>query len=180
MEEQGYTIQEVEVTQPTSTPPSDATSAVIIAVVSAIASITTVALQVLGTRQNKKESDKHTEQADENAEDIKKLLKDNADALKRIDTNLKANSQATVATARASIKRIYNQLAPERKITISDKAMVMELYHAYKGVVLPDGHIPNSFCDAAIKDIETWEVVPDGLIQASTKSNTRRKTNGKK
>lgn len=168
METEAYTVQDTEVVEVEVQPfyATENFGLIAVAVVSALASVLTVALQMRGAAQNKKESDKHTEQTEESTDDIKKLIKENTTALNNVNENLQANSRATVANARASLRRIYNQLAPRKKISVSDKAMVMELYNAYKGIKMPDGHVPNGFCDAAVKDIETWDIVPDGECDA--------------
>ena len=140
------------------------TEAVIVAMVSAIASIITVALQIRGANQNKVDNKAQKKIAQENASDIKDLLEDTIEKVNTIVDSQKANDAVSVATARSVIKRFHAQLAEERVITVSDKAMIMELYNAYKQITYPDGHHPNSWCDAAIKDMESWEVVPDNYV----------------
>lgn len=164
METEAYTVQDTEVVEVEVQPfyATENFGLIAVAVVSALASVLTVALQMRGAAQNKKESDKHTEQTEETTEDIKTLIKKNLDALKRVEAGIDANNRVTVATARAALKSAYDRLAPENKITVTEKAMVEEMYAAYKAVTYPDGHHPNSWCDAIVEDIRTWEVVPDG------------------
>lgn len=133
-------------------------------------------LQVKGNRQGKKNTATQINSASGRADELKKLINQNTEALERVNEMLVEDTAVSVATARATLKSIYNRLSPNRRLTVTEKAMITEMYQAYKNVTYPDGHHPNSWCDEIIKEIDTWEVVPDNY---SPPRPTRRKTTTK-
>lgn len=135
-----------------------------------------------GSKQNQDAAEKQLVQASDNAEEIKRQLADNTakisentEMLNKIDDTLEADTKVSVATARTALKSVYDRLLPNRRLTMTEKAMVTEMYNAYKSVTYPDGHHPNSWCDEIIRDIETWEVVPDGYTPTRLKTPSKAK-----
>lgn len=132
-----------------------------------------------------------TRQIEENtklAQENHELIAQNADLIKGILERLAANDVATVSVVRNSLRDIYYKIRPYGMISDTDYRAITELYNAYKAVTLPDGHHPNSWCDALYQEMQTWERVetyPNGMHHISTapiklpqekkKSTTKRK-----
>lgn len=89
----------------------------------------------------------------------KALIESNTKAIQELKDKLSANDVATVAVVRQNIRKLYYDLQPYRMITITDYRALNEMYNAYKGVTLPNGHHPNSWCDALYEEMSSWERV---------------------
>lgn len=155
-----------------------------------------IALQAYISTKNKEDKDKRekrqTAQLDASTSDITKqieantkLAKENAELAKenhrligenmKLTTELKdrlaANDVATVSVVRNNLRDIYYKIRPYGMISDTDYRAVTELYNAYKSVILPDGHHPNSWCDALYEEMQTWkrvETYPNGMHHIST------------
>lgn len=82
-----------------------------------------------------------------------------------------ANDVVTVAVVRQNIRMMYYELLPHKMISVVDLRALDEMYHAYKAVTLPDGHHPNSWCDALYEEMRQWEKVeiyPEHLKHLNT------------
>lgn len=141
---------------------------IVIALISAIASILVVVLQIRSSAQNKEATKKQKQQADDNTEDIKALIEGTTRALEGVKDELQSNNRVTVATARTALKSVYDRLSPKRRLTVTEKSMIEEIYASYKSVTYSDGHHPNSWADAIVNDMRTWEVVPDNYVEKPT------------
>ena len=96
----------------------------------------------------------------------KALIESNTKAIQELKDKLSANDVATVAVVRQNIRKLYYDLQPYQMITITDYRALNEMYNAYKGVTLPNGHHPNSWCDALYEEMSSWkrvEVYPTTL-----------------
>ena len=82
----------------------------------------------------------------------KALIESNTKAIQELKDKLSANDVATVAVVRQNIRKLYYDLQPYQMITITDYRALNEMYNAYKGVTLPNGHHPNSWCDALYEE----------------------------
>lgn len=89
----------------------------------------------------------------------KALIESNTKAIQELKDKLSANDVATVAVVRQNIRKLYYDLQPYQMITITDYRALNEMYNAYKGVTLPNGHHPNSWCDALYEEMSSWERV---------------------
>lgn len=121
------------------------------------------------------------------AKENQKLIKSNIDAIAEIKDKLATNDVATVSVVRNTLRDIYYKDRPYKVISDTDYRAVTELYNAYKAVTLPDGHHPNSWCDALYKEMQTWERVesyPDNAQHISTrplsKARVKAKSNNKR
>lgn len=126
-----------------------------------------------GSRERKEKEQRQSEKLDTSTETIRKQIEENTGLArenhKLIEQNnaniqilrreLAANNQATIASARSVIKRVYDQLKEDKIITYSDLEMVEELYTAYKNVRLEDGHVPNGYADACMEEMRKWKKV---------------------
>ena len=77
-------------------------------------------------------------------------------AIDELKQGLENNSRVTVASARAMISQIYTDHKEEKKISEKTWQNVIELHDAYKSVKI-DGHTPNSWCDAIVDEMRTWD-----------------------
>lgn len=111
-----------------------------------IAAITTAGAVAVALIQNRR---KTAEQAEANTQKILGAIAD-------VKKELNANSRATVATTRGLISNAYWQYKPTKKIPEQVMHNIMDLYEAYKGIQV-DGHTPNSWCDALVDEMKTWE-----------------------
>lgn len=111
-----------------------------------IAAITTAGAVAVALIQNRR---KTAEQAEANTQKILGAIAD-------VKKELNANSRATVATTRGLISNAYWQYKPAKKIPEQVMHNIMDLYEAYKGIQV-DGHTPNSWCDALVDEMKTWE-----------------------
>lgn len=105
------------------------------------------------------------------AKENQKLIKSNIDAIAEIKDRLATNDVATVSVVRNNLRDIYYKIRPYGMISDTDYRAVTELYNAYKSVTLPDGHHPNSWCDALYQEMQTWkrvETYPNGMHHIST------------
>lgn len=109
-----------------------------------------VALITTKTRRDQKNIQRETEDI---AEDNKKEILEAIDELK---SGLENNSRVTVANARALISQVYTANKDRKKITEKSWRNVMELHEAYKAVKI-DGHTPNSWCDAIVEEMKSWD-----------------------
>lgn len=109
-----------------------------------------VALITTKTRRDQKTIQKETESGTE--ESKQEILA----ALKRVENGLANNSRVTVANARAMISQIYTEHKDDKKISEKTWQNVLELHEAYKSVKI-DGHTPNSWCDAIVDEMKTWD-----------------------
>lgn len=89
----------------------------------------------------------------------KALIESNTKAIQELKDKLLANDVATVAVVRQNIRKLYYDLQPYQMITITDYRALNEMYNAYKGVTLPNGHHPNSWCDALYEEMSSWKRV---------------------
>lgn len=89
----------------------------------------------------------------------KALIESNTKAIQELKDKLSANDVATVAVVRQNIRKLYYDLQPYQMITITDYRALNEMYNAYKGVTLPNGHHPNSWCDALYEEMSSWKRV---------------------
>lgn len=89
----------------------------------------------------------------------KALIESNTKAIQELKDKLSANDIATVAVVRQNIRKLYYDLQPYQMITITDYRALNEMYNAYKGVTLPDGTHPNSWCDALYEEMSSWKRV---------------------
>lgn len=89
----------------------------------------------------------------------KALIESNTKAIQELKGKLSANDVATVAVVRQNIRKLYYDLQPYQMITITDYRALNEMYNAYKGVTLPNGHHPNSWCDALYEEMSSWKRV---------------------
>lgn len=92
-------------------------------------------------------------------EENRTIIKQNRDTIKTLIERLEANDTVTVAIVRQNIRRMYYELLPHKVISVVDLRALTEMYNAYKAVTLPDGHHPNSWCDALYNEMITWEKV---------------------
>lgn len=92
-------------------------------------------------------------------EENRKLIAENTKVINELKAKLSANDVATVAVVRQNIRRMYYDLLPHKMISVVDLRALTEMYNAYKAVTLPDGHHPNSWCDALYNEMNTWEKV---------------------
>lgn len=77
-------------------------------------------------------------------------------AIDELKKGLENNSRVTVASARAMISQIYTDHKENKKISEKTWQNVIELHDAYKSVKI-DGHTPNSWCDAIVDEMRTWD-----------------------
>ena len=77
-------------------------------------------------------------------------------AIDELKQGLENNSRVTVASARAMISQIYTDHKEDKKISEKTWQNVIELHEAYKSVKI-DGHTPNSWCDAIVDEMRTWD-----------------------
>lgn len=89
----------------------------------------------------------------------KALIESNTKAIQELKDKLSANDVATVAVVRQNIRKLYYDLQPYQMISNTDYRALNEMYNAYKGVTLPNGHHPNSWCDALYEEMSSWERV---------------------
>lgn len=89
----------------------------------------------------------------------KALIEANTRTIQELKDKLSANDVATVAVVRQNIRKLYYGLQPYQMISITDYRALNEMYNAYKGVTLPDGHHPNSWCDALYEEMSSWKRV---------------------
>lgn len=107
-----------------------------------------------------------------------RLIKENTQAIAELKAKLSANDMATVSVVRQNIRRMYYELRPHKVISDADSRALNELYTAYKGVTLPDGTHPNSWCDHLYQEMERWEhveVYPEHLAYLSKSVKERNK-----
>ena len=109
-----------------------------------------VALITTKTRRDQKTIQRETESGTEESKQA--ILA----ALKRVENGLANNSRVTVANARAMISQIYTEHKDDKKISEKTWQNVLELHEAYKSVKI-DGHTPNSWCDAIVDEMKTWD-----------------------
>lgn len=109
-----------------------------------------VALITTKTRRDQKTIQRETENGTEESKQA--ILA----ALKRVENGLANNSRVTVANARAMISQIYTEHKDDKKISEKTWQNVLELHEAYKSVKI-DGHTPNSWCDAIVDEMKTWD-----------------------
>ena len=100
-------------------------------------------------------STKNNEKTLEAIKEVKKEVMGGIDELKK---ELAANNRATVATTRGLVSNAYWQYKDKKAIPEQVMHNIMDLYEAYKGVTI-DGHVPNSWCDALIEEMKTWEII---------------------
>lgn len=93
------------------------------------------------------------------ARENKALIETNTKTIQELKDKLSANDVATVAVVRQNIRKLYYKLQPYQMISITDYRALNEMYNAYKGVTLPDGHHPNSWCDALYEEMSSWKRV---------------------
>lgn len=148
-----------------------------------------IALQAYISTKNKEDKDKRekrqTAQLDASTSGITKQIEANTELAKEnhrlINENMKltaeltarlaTNDVATVSVVRNNLRDIYYKIRPYGMISDTDYRAVTELYNAYKTVTLPDGHHPNSWCDALYEEMQTWkrvETYPNGMHHIST------------
>lgn len=148
-----------------------------------------IALQAYISTKNKEDKDKRekrqTAQLDASTSGITKQIEANTELAKEnhrlINENMKltaeltarlaANDAATVSVVRNNLRDIYYKIRPYGMISDTDYRAVTELYNAYKSVTLPNGHHPNSWCDALYQEMQTWkrvETYPNGMHHIST------------
>lgn len=148
-----------------------------------------IALQAYISTKNKEDKDKRekrqTAQLDASTSGITKQIEANTELAKEnhrlINENMKltaeltarlaTNDVATVSVVRNNLRDIYYKIRPYGMISDTDYRAVTELYNAYKSVTLPDGHHPNSWCDALYEEMQTWkrvETYPNGMHHIST------------
>lgn len=120
-------------------------------------------------------SRKHKEGKDEQTKELKEAIKrseDKADAalneaqkannvLGEVKAQLTINDTVTVTSVRQQIRRLYHERHKEKTISLVDYSALVEMYNAYKSVTLPDGHHPNSWCDALYEEMCGWERVSE-------------------
>lgn len=148
-----------------------------------------IALQAYISTKNKEDKDKRekrqtaqldastsgiTKQIEANTElakENKRLINENMKLTAELTARLAANDAATVSVVRNNLRDIYYKIRPYGMISDTDYRAVTELYNAYKSVTLPDGHHPNSWCDALYQEMQTWkrvETYPNGMHHIST------------
>lgn len=104
-------------------------------------------------------NDKRLERVENSVNTNTQYSKDNKKLMEDLRDNQNCNDVATVAVVRESIRRMYYELLPYKIISIVDFRSLTEMYRAYKGVTLPDGHHPNSWCDALYNEMNSWDKV---------------------
>lgn len=110
--------------------------------------------------------------------DNKHLVEKNCKIINELKKQLSANDIVTVSVVRQNIRRMYYELLPHKVISLVDYRALNEMYNAYKAVTLPDGHHPNSWCDALYKEMSEWEKVeayPAHLSYLNAPINKERK-----
>lgn len=118
----------------------------------AVTTAGTVAVALITTKARREQKNIQRE-AEDSAEGNKKEI---LGAIKRLETGLENNSRVTVANARSLISQIYSENKGEKKLSEKTWRNVLELHEAYKRVQI-DGHTPNSWCDAIVEEMRTWE-----------------------
>lgn len=93
------------------------------------------------------------------AKENHQLIEENTMLIHRLAERLTANDVTTVAVARQHIRQMYYSLRSHKQISDTDYRAITELYTAYKGVTLPDGTHPNSWCDHLYEEMCSWERV---------------------
>ena len=78
-----------------------------------------------------------------------------------VKSKLTINDVCTVTSVRQQIRRMYYERRGEKTISLTDYRALNEMYNAYKAVTLPDGHHPNSWCDALYDEMSSWERVEE-------------------
>lgn len=78
--------------------------------------------------------------------------------LDKIEQELKANSKVTTANARGMVSQVYTQYKTKKALPEKTWQNVMDLYGAYKSEII-DGHVPNSWCDALVEEMKTWDKI---------------------
>lgn len=91
--------------------------------------------------------------------ELKEAINRNSTKIDKLTAKLSANDMATVSSLRQNIRHMYYELLPYKMISVVDLRALDEMYQAYKGVTLPDGHHPNSWCDALYAEMSGWEKV---------------------
>lgn len=148
-----------------------------------------IGLQAYISTKNKVDKDKRekrqSNQLDERTSDItkqiaantelakenKRLINENMKLTTELTARLAANDVATVSVVRNNLRDIYYKIRPYGMISDTDYRAITELYTAYKSVTLPDGHHPNSWCDALYEEMKGWkrvETYPNGMHHIST------------
>lgn len=119
------------------------------------------------TSEITKQIETNTELAKENH----RLIKENSTLIRDLTERLAANDVVTVSVARNAMRDLYYKIRPYKMISDTDYRAITELYNAYKGVVLSDGHAPNSWCDQLYHEMGDWERVetyPNGMHHITT------------
>lgn len=89
--------------------------------------------------------------------------------LDEVKQQLSVNDAVTVTSVRQQIRRLYYERRNEKTISLTDYRALVEMYTSYKSVVLPDGHHPNSWCDALYEEMNKWERVSEYPEHLQTK-----------
>lgn len=148
-----------------------------------------IALQAYFSNKNKEDKDKRekrqSQQLDQStsalgkqieantelAKENHRLIKENTTLIQELTERLSANDVVTVSVARNAMRDLYYKIRPYKMISDTDYRAITELYNAYKGVVLPDGHSPNSWCDQLYHEMGEWkrvETYPNGMHHITT------------
>lgn len=141
--------------------------------ISIIAALATPVFAFLGIVAQCYFANKNKQGKDEQTEEIKQAIAHNTkvaeeakteatrtrNEVKAVSEQLAANDVVTVSVVRQEIRQLYYQLLPHKMISVVDFRALNEMYEAYKAVTLPDGHHPNSWCDALYNEMQTWEKV---------------------
>lgn len=148
----------------------------IASIIIALIGLLGIVAQAYFANQNKKSKN---DQTDELKQAIKRS-ENKADAafneaqkanvtLDEMKNQLSVNDAVTVTSVRQQIRRLYYERRPTKTISLVDYRALVEMYTAYKSVVLPDGHHPNSWCDALYEEMSKWERVEEYPEHSQTK-----------
>lgn len=116
-------------------------------------------------KRDKEDQTKTLEQAINRVEDKADAAAQNAknanENILEVKEKLGINDRVTVSAVRQQIRQMYYAHKKEKQLSLVDYRALNEMYNAYKAVTLPDGHHPNSWCDALYEEMSGWERVEE-------------------
>lgn len=141
-------------------------TSVLVAYAAPVFSFLGLIVQFILSNRSKTDKKQQTEELGDKIEENNRLVRENkaliesnTKAIQELKNKLSANDIATVAVVRQNIRKLYYDLQPYQMITLTDYRALNEMYNAYKGVTLPNGHHPNSWCDALYEEMSSWKRV---------------------
>lgn len=125
---------------------------IITTIIATVGSVVVAALPLL--QKAKKERELETAKILEARQKETDIILASVNALRK---DLSHNNQLTVSAARSQLESIYRKYEKAKRIPKSSWKAVCELHEAYKLIILPNGHKPNSWADSLYQEMEGWE-----------------------